>query len=313
MNGSVSAPRAHVMAVGSAVLDYVYRVDIIPASAEKHFAADHCDIAGGIAVNAALAIQSLGGQAHILARIGSDFAGDCLRKTLEDAAVDLSLLERLPGIQSSSSAVIVDDRGERMIIAHRSKDLFNTPPQLPATLMHGLDAVLGDVRWTDGTEIAFAAARQAGVPTILDLDQSDQAIPDPILSTSDYIVFGEAALKLFTGCLGIEDALRQAEQRCPSSRLAVTTGHNGVHFINCSGQQRHIAARPVQPISPLGAGDVFHGAFALAIGEGHDFETALRFANDVAALKVCIPPDEARFPTRAEVESLGTAHNSPSK
>ncbi|MEP4422880.1 MAG: PfkB family carbohydrate kinase, partial [Nitratireductor sp.] len=35
----------------------------------------------------------------------------------------------------------------------------------------------------------------------------------------------------------------------------------------------------------LGAGDVWHGAFALALGEGQAETEAIRFANAVAAIK----------------------------
>jgi sugar/nucleoside kinase (ribokinase family) len=42
---------------------------------------------------------------------------------------------------------------------------------------------------------------------------------------------------------------------------------------------------PVKAIDTLGAGDVFHGAFALALAEGRDVAAALRFATAAAGLK----------------------------
>ena len=54
----------------------------------------------------------------------------------------------------------------------------------------------------------------------------------------------------------------------------------------------------------LGAGDVFHGAFALAITEKQDLPEALRFASAAAALKCTRFGGAFAAPQRAEVEEL---------
>ena len=54
----------------------------------------------------------------------------------------------------------------------------------------------------------------------------------------------------------------------------------------------------------LGAGDVFHGAFALAITEKQDLRQALRFASAAAALKCTRFGGAFAAPQRAEVEAL---------
>ena len=63
-------------------------------------------------------------------------------------------------------------------------------------------------------------------------------------------------------------------------------------------------------VSTLGAGDVFHGAFALALAEGRDVAAALRFAAAAAGLKCTRLGGSMAAPYRAEVEALlvaGTA------
>ncbi len=54
----------------------------------------------------------------------------------------------------------------------------------------------------------------------------------------------------------------------------------------------------------LGAGDVFHGAFALAITEGQELRQALRFASAAAALKCTRFGGAFAAPQRAEVAEL---------
>jgi sulfofructose kinase len=60
----------------------------------------------------------------------------------------------------------------------------------------------------------------------------------------------------------------------------------------------------VSAIDTLAAGDVFHGAFTLAIGEGRDVTGAARFANAAAALKCTRFGGRLGAPSRAEVEAL---------
>ena len=57
-------------------------------------------------------------------------------------------------------------------------------------------------------------------------------------------------------------------------------------------------------VDTLGAGDVFHGAFALAIAEGGGIREAAQFSNAASALKCTRPGGRAGIPTRAEVEAL---------
>jgi sulfofructose kinase len=60
----------------------------------------------------------------------------------------------------------------------------------------------------------------------------------------------------------------------------------------------------VTVVDTLGAGDVFHGAFVLAVAEGRAVAEAARFANAAAALKCTRAGGRAGIPTRAEVEAL---------
>jgi sulfofructose kinase len=66
-------------------------------------------------------------------------------------------------------------------------------------------------------------------------------------------------------------------------------------------------AFPIQPVDTLAAGDVFHGAFALALAEGRAEIDAMRFAAAAAAIKCTRFGGISGAPGRAEVEALVTA------
>jgi len=59
-------------------------------------------------------------------------------------------------------------------------------------------------------------------------------------------------------------------------------------------------AFPVEATNTTGAGDVFHGAYALALAEGQGVEDALRFASAAGALRA----RDGRTPDRAMLEEM---------
>jgi sulfofructose kinase len=60
----------------------------------------------------------------------------------------------------------------------------------------------------------------------------------------------------------------------------------------------------VNAVDTLGAGDIFHGAFALALAEGKTEIAAMRFAAAAAGLKCARLGGSAGAPHRAEVDAL---------
>jgi sulfofructose kinase len=66
----------------------------------------------------------------------------------------------------------------------------------------------------------------------------------------------------------------------------------------------HLPAFPVAVVETLGAGDTFHGAYALALAEGFLIEDAIRFAAAAAALRCTRSGGRAALPSRQEVLAL---------
>jgi sulfofructose kinase len=83
---------------------------------------------------------------------------------------------------------------------------------------------------------------------------------------------------------------------------AVTLGERGVVYATASGVNR-MAAFKIDAVETLGAGDVFHGAYALALAERASIEDALRFAAAAAAQKCMRAGGRAALPERAAVDA----------
>jgi sulfofructose kinase len=176
-----------------------------------------------------------------------------------------------------------------------SVDAFrNRPIGFRLTSSRGVSAVLADPRWVAGAVALFTAARAAGIPTVLDADVADREVFEMLLPLTDHAIFSEPALAGFAGSAGDESLAKIAAFGCRVA--AVTCGHQGL-ALRESGVTRNQPAYPVDAVDTTGAGDVFHGAYALAIGVGLAVIDAMAFAAAAAALKCTRPGGRAGIPT----------------
>jgi sulfofructose kinase len=292
---------AGVWCIGHAVQDFVFAVETLPSRGTKYRARGFRAIGGGPAANAAVAIARLGGRAMLSARLGEDAAAGLVIDELEAHGVDCDGVRRFAGAATSVSAVMVDTAGERMIVNHLDPALPREPDWLPKTLPGGIRAVLGDSRWSSGAAHGFAVARAAGIPAVLD---GDIGLPQETkaLGLATHLAFSAAGLAEFTGETEPRSGLLVLRRRFPAAWCCVTLGEAGVLIATERGLD-HAPGMTVDAVDTLGAGDVWHGAFALALAEGADEIAAVRFANATAALKVQNADGRAGFPTRETVEA----------
>jgi sulfofructose kinase len=287
-----------VLCVGHAVQDFVFAVPALPQRAEKHRASAFEVVGGGPAATASVAVARLGGHARLAARLGDDAIADLIIAELESFGVDCSSMRRFPGCRSSVSSVLVDGDGARSIVNYLDPMLPGDAGWISQSLLDDADVVLADTRWPDGARHMLQRAKQAGRPAVLD---ADKPVPKDaaLLDSATHIAFSAEGLADFAG----DDAVAMLQQvaRDTGAWCCVTRGAHGVDIATPAGTL-HVAAFPVAVIDTLGAGDVWHGAFALSLAEGRDELHAVRFANAAAALKVQRFGGRAGVPDRAETD-----------
>ncbi len=292
-----------VACVGIAVLDYLFRVESLPAGDGKFYAESYREVGGGVAANAAVAIAKLGGSARYIGRVGADAAGERIVTDLSALGVDVSGVERMAGVASPVSSVLVDASGERVIINYTPPHLFEGGSVAAAQDTVGVDAMLVDVRWPAGAAAALAAAASAGIPSVFDFDRPMADGGAGLINRASHVVFSQDALAATAGTPDAGAGLVRMRDRT-SAWLAVTTGGDGVWWMGGDDEVRHQEAFRVDVIDTVGAGDVFHGAFALALGEGRAEDGAVEFAAAAAAIKCSRPGARDGAPERDDVERL---------
>ncbi len=290
-----------VVCVGIAVLDHVFQVSELPYRPGKHRAIQRRVVGGGVAANAAVTVARFGGRATFLGAVGDDVDGAQIVADLEGHGVGTEGIRCVAGQASPVSAVFVDQAGERLIVNHAGERLFiDAAPVRPEETIRA-DVVLTDMRWPSGSIAALEAAAAAGRPGVVDCDH-DPADAPGILEAASHILFALPTLQRYAGRADIAPALRIAAART-GSWVAATAGDDGVWWLDAD-TVRHGAADPVDVVDTLAAGDVFHGAFALALAEARPPHLALRWAAAAAALKCTRFGGRDGIPTRKEVEAF---------
>ena len=277
-------PRPRLICLGLSAFDVVWSVESLPSGAGKSRAVGFRERGGGMAANAAAAAARLGAKVAFWGRAGDDRAGHAMRDELAAGGVDVSGFRLFEGGCSSVSGIVVDGRGERAIVNFRGADLPTDPVWLPLAEVARADAVLADPRWPEGAAALFGAARQHGVATVLDGDVTEASVFDALLPLVDYAVFSEPGLAGYAAPAGGPEVQLQFARQRGCRLAAVTLGERGMAW--CDGEVvQHLPAFAVDAVDTTGAGDVFHGALALALGARAATAEAFEFASVVAALK----------------------------
>ena len=306
MNFHVAAPKIppRILCIGIPVRDLTFRVQGLPARGSKVNASHFDEICGGNALNAAIGIVRLGGRASICGPMGDsrETSAKYIFDKLAHEGIDTRHIVHMPGLVTPISNILIDPSGERTIVTFRDPDLWKV--QLPRAdkLLEDCHAILTESRCAEFCTDLCAEARRRGIPVIVDADRA-MSLREGLLTASSHLVFSSEPLQETADIADDGEALKKIA-KLTSSFLAGTRGAQGTIWLDEKGDLQQTPAFPVHTVDTLGAGDVFHGAFTLAITENQDIPAALRFASAAAALKCTRFGGAFAAPQRAEVEEL---------
>ncbi|MGR5361451.1 sugar kinase [Vibrio mediterranei] len=288
-----------IACVGITVLDRVQLVSQLPTQGGKYVAHDYFEVGGGPAATASVAVAKLGHDVDFIGRVGCDSVADTMLSELAGYGVGVDKMVKIEGASSAFSAVIVDEEGERMIVNYQDKSLLHDATPLKNVDFSTYSTILTDVRWIDGAKYALQQARELGIPSVLDADITPEAI-DELVELADHVAFSEPGLEKFTGTSDPVEGLKIAQKKT-SGRVYVTVGSKGCYWLE-NGELAHQVGLKVDVVDTTGAGDVFHGALAVAVAERMETRQSIIFSNTVAALKCKKLGGREGIPTRKEVD-----------
>ncbi len=263
-----------VLLAGLCTVDVVQRVEELPAPGEKVQSLQVDVAAGGPATNAAVTAAALGAEATLLTVLGAHPLAALARADLESQGVRVVDLAPSLADPPPVSAVAVRDRdGERTVVSRNAEDATFLG-KVPDSGVGGAEVVLVDGHHP-GLAVAVAkAARAAGVPVVLDAG-SWKPVLDELLPLVDVA----ACSAHFTAP---EPGLH--ERGVPT--VITTAGPGPVRWSTADGGSGEVPVPAVEARDTLGAGDVWHGALAVAVTRERTVTDRIRFANEVAAERV---------------------------
>ncbi len=297
-----SPPR--ILCIGMPVRDLIFRVADLPLRGNKVRSTHFDELSGGNAPNAAVAIVRLGGKARLSGPLGAanETSTQYIFDQMNREGIETTHLLRVPGTVTPISNIMIDPTGERTIVTYRDPKLWNVTLPDSDALLEGVDAVLTENRCADFVTDVCVEARRRGIPVVLDADRV-MSLREGLLAASTHVIFSAEALRATAGHEDLIGALKRIADLTPAF-LAVTSGAQGMYWLDHRHDSHHMPSFPVHTVDTLGAGDVFHGAFALAIAEGQDLQAAMKFGSAAAALKCTRFGGAFASPTRPEVEAM---------
>ncbi len=296
-----------VIGLGLRCLDITVRVRAPTGKGQRQEAMEIAVQGGGPAGTAAVAAARLGLRAGYAGTVGSDALGELKYRTLADYGVDLRGLIRRAAPEHQVALVFVNDEsGERSFMPNRRlRKAPLTAAELDRAYLTAAEILIVDGFHPDAALAASGWMRSAGKRVLLDLQKPECDIPpvmERLVPASDILICGEGALRAITG---IDDPLEAGKSVLALGvKIVVETWGERGSLTVVPGENFVTAAFPVKAINTTGAGDVFHGAYALGLLEGWDLRRTARFASAAAALACTRSHGFDRIPDRAAVERL---------
>jgi sugar/nucleoside kinase (ribokinase family) len=207
----------------------------------------------------------------------------------------------MDGLGTALSAIFMNARGDRTIVTYRDERIAAAAPSDPDRVVAAADAVLADNRYPQFVQPICEAARRRKIPVVLDGDRPTVE-DDPLFRIASHVVFSWECLRETTGVADLPEGLLRIAGKTDAF-LAVSNGPDDIVYLD-RGKVCRLPVFKIAAVDTLGAGDAFHGGFAMALAEGRNEVEAMRFGAAVAGIKCTRIGGSAGAPNRAEVEAF---------
>ena len=269
----------HVVCIGLATLDTILAVPRHPGPDDRVVASQLVVAGGGPAATAAVALARAGVETFFVGAVGDDDAGRRIRAELEQEGVDVSELTTSSGARSPQSTILVG--GAERAIVHFRGDAHLEPSERARELC-------ATASWVHVDHVGYAVAPR---DVRLSIDGGN---PIDGLDLGGVALYGPTERELEARFGSAEAALEAGAEL-----VVVTAGPAGSRAHTRDGTIE-AAGHPVDVVSTLGAGDVFHGALLAQLVRDVPLAEALARANGTAALSCRALDGRSAIPTLHE-------------
>jgi len=299
-----------VTVVGSFAVGMTIRTSRMPIFGETLIGSDFDMGPGGKGSNQAVGAARMGAEAYFVAIIGQDKLGEIATEMYAREGVDVRYLERSPALATGVGFIILNQAGENGIILDMSANKL-----MDKAFVDRAEAQIARSQIVMSVlEIPVPAASRAmelgrrhGVRTLLNPAPA-AVLDDRALANCDIVTPNETELRVLMGLRPDDptptvDLARRLHGRGPRT-VIVTLGEQGALVLTEGAETVAVPGLHVRVIDTTGAGDAFCSGLAVALSEGKELLTAVRFANCAGALACTALGVIPAMAHRAEVQSL---------
>jgi ribokinase len=310
--------RPAIVVVGSLNMDFVVKVQALPAPGQTVLGSDFRMLPGGKGANQACGAGRLGGSGQdirMIGCVGYDLFADHLKASLSAAGVDISAVRSTKSAATGIATIWVEPGGQNSIVVapgangaldKRDAESWRTTMRNAAWVLFQLETPL------DVVETALGVARANGAETMLDPAPA-QPLPGELLRHVSLLTPNETEASILLG--------RKAQRIEPERAHEMTAALLGLGvqavvlklgdagcFYDDGVLAQYSHGFVVDAVDATAAGDTFNAALAVALAEKRPKAEALRFANAAAAISVTRMGAQASIPVRGEVDRFLEVH-----
>lgn len=285
--------RYDVSVIGLYILDVLGRpVSRIPDRGNVEFIEEIRLTVAGTAGGTVIDTAKLGLRSLAVGAVGDDEKADWVLMTMQKHGIDISAMQRLPGVPTSATILNVRPNGDRPALHVRgASDHFDVAPAMYDQVFDASIIHLGGtglLRALDGpaSALLLREAKARGRTVTFDLIAANAetiGIVDPLLPFIDYFMPSIEEARDMSGQSTPEDCAKFYLDR-GTMCCVFTLGGDGAYFAHRDGTRLKSPAYDIKVVDTTGCGDAFDAGFIAALHHGMDQETSLRFAQASAGL-----------------------------
>ncbi len=302
--------RQGIAILGVFVADLAFRCNRQPAMGETLMGSAFKMGPGGKGSNQAVAAGRAGARVSFITRLGRDAFGDIAQATWKAEGITpiVTIAENEP--TGAAYIFVSDETGENAIIVVPGAGGGISPADVETrrSVIEGAQVFVTQLEQSiESARAGLAIARAAGVVTVFNPAPA-ATVPDDIYPLCDFVIPNESEATALTGLpvSTLEEARRAGDAILAkgTGTALITLGSRGALLHSRSQSLMIDAVRAGKVVETTGAGDSFVGAFATALADGKDAETAARFGCAAAGISVTRLGTAPSMPSRAEIEAL---------
>ena len=298
-----------VLGFGSLSIDNIHYVER-PLTAGKARILGRTVAHGGNTATALVAIAKLGGRAGWIGWLSDQPPHDISGLEMQRDGVDISWAPRRPDAKAIQAWVTVGSDGDRFI-AFDNLVPHGTSEDFPEEVLRRAKVLMIDGYAAYNSVPIVAKARSFGLSVVADIEWTIGASTDTLIGLADHLVLPLLFGQTYSGLEAPREIL--AKLWSPErAAVVLTDGERGSYVLERGAPEPlHMPAYKVKAVDTTGAGDCFHGAYALALTRAERPIDAVRFATAASSIAVTGQGGRGSLPSDAEVLSRMAGPDAP--